>query len=146
MANREKGESTYTVKGTTYQMCLDSDAMVEMESAASTPTQRVFFPQVMSWAQQGSWTHQRILVWASLRKHHPEITLKQAGDLMLDSATEEMSHALRDLAIAATPDPKDIEALGVPPANPPAAQGTRERARRRRGTGTVSTDTAAASV
>ncbi len=145
MANTEKGESTYTVKGTGYRMCLDSDAMVEMESAASTREQRVFFPQVMAWARQGSWTHQRILVWASLRKHHPEVTLKQAGDIMLDSATEELAKAITDLAIASSPDPKDLETLGVKP-NPPAAQGKRERSRRRPGTGTVSTDTAAASV
>jgi hypothetical protein len=146
MANREKGETVFTVKGVDYTLLLDSDAMVAMEGAALRPDRVVTFSEVMHWAQMGAWTYQRILVWASLRRHHPEISLKHAGDLMLESAGEEMDRAMRDLASSAEPDPKDLETLGVPPTNPPSAQGTRERARRRRGTGTVSTGTAAASV
>ncbi len=147
MANREKGESRYLVAGKEYTLLLDSDAMVAMEDAASTPEQRMVYGQIMKWAQEGSWTHQRILVWASLRAHHPEITLKQAGDLMLQSAQDEMVQAFKNLSVSATPDPKDLEELGVNPARPPAAQGTRERKRRaRRGTGEPSSSTLAASA
>jgi hypothetical protein len=147
MTDRKTGETTYQIKGTTYQLKLDSDAMVAMEEAASTPDRRVFFHQIMALAQAGSWTHQRILVWAALRLHHPEVSLKQAGDLMLDSATDEMSRSIRELGVAATPDPADLEALGVPKADPPAAQTTRaRRTPTSGGTGSHSTGTAVASA
>lgn len=146
MTDRKTEETTYTIKGATYQLKLDSDAMVAMEEAASTPDRRVFFHQIMALAQAGSWTHQRILVWAALRLHHPEISLKQAGDLMLESATAEMSRSIRALAVQASPDPADLAALGVPPAPPPAAQTRTRRAPTSGGTGHSSTDTAGASV
>lgn len=145
MTDRKTGETTFTLRGTVYRLKLDSDAMVAMEEAASTPDRRVFFHQIMALAQAGSWTHQRILVWASLRLHHGEITLKQAGDLMLDSATEELNRSMSDLAVEATPDPADLEALGVAPSKDPPAPPTR-RAKTSAGTGTRSTDTAAASA
>jgi hypothetical protein len=134
--NRKTGDTTYQVQGTTYTLKLDSDAMVAMEEAASTPDRRVFFHQIMSLAQAGSWTHQRILVWASLRLHHPEVTLKQAGDIMLESAADEMARSIKDLTIAATPDAADLDALGVtPPANPPEAQ-PKKRGRKPKQVGT----------
>lgn len=145
MTTRKTDETTYQVKGTTYRLKLDSDAMVAMEDAASTDDRRVFFHQILQLAKGGSWTHQRILVWAALRLHHPEITLKQAGDIMLDSATDEMSRSIRALAVTASPDQADLDTLGVPPANPPAAQRTRRRRTPADGTGTDSTATADAS-
>ena len=148
MANKEKGESAYLVGGKEYILLLDSDAMVLMEAAASTPEQRVVYGQIMKWAQEGSWTHQRILVWAALRAHHPEITLKQAGDLMLQSAQEEMVQALKNLAVSATPDPEDLKELGIDPERPPAAQG-KTRGRKPRtppGTGAPSSSTLAVSA
>ena len=146
MANRENGDIPYQFNGSSYTLRLDSDAMVAMETAASTGEKEITFAQVMAKAQRGSWTYQRILVWASLQAHHPEITLKQAGDLMLASAQAEVARAMTDLATSATPDPEDLKELGVPPARPPSAQGTRERARRRRGTGAPSTSPPDASV
>lgn len=144
--NRKTGDTSYTVNGTTYTLKLDSDAMVAMEEAASTPDRRVFFHQIMTLAQAGSWTHQRILVWASLRLHHPEVTLKQAGDIMLESAADEMARSIKDLTVAATPDAADLDALGIKP-NPPEAQ-PKKRGRKPKadGTGQASTVTDAASV
>ncbi len=144
--NRKTGDTSYTVKGTTYTLKLDSDAMVAMEEAASTPDRRVFFHQIMTLAQAGSWTHQRILVWASLRLHHPEVTLKQAGDIMLESASDEMARSIKDLTVASTPDAADLDALGVTPKKPQAQGNKRGRKPKAGGTGMASTVTADASV
>lgn len=148
MANKEKGESTYLSGGKEYTMLLDSDAMVQMEAAASTPEQRVYYGQIMTWAQEGSWTHQRILVWAALRAHHPDITLKAAGDLMLNSAREEMARTFQNLAVSATPDPEDLQELGIQPERPPAAQGKKRgrKPKTRPGIGEPSSSTLAQSA
>jgi hypothetical protein len=138
-------ETTYKVRGTTYRLKLDSDAMIAMEAQASTPERPVFFHQVMELAKAGSWTHQRILVWASLQLHHPGITLKQAGDIMLESAAADMAASIRALAVAASPAQPDLDTLGVKPPNPPAAQ-ARPRRRTKGGTGTPSMPTRDASV
>ncbi len=192
MANRNTGNSTYVVDGKTYQLKLDSNAMIAMEEAASRPDRMRFFndvlsltgrvaaasddvqrrdalarltdavlgerenartehmrvmtfPEVMSLAQSGSWKYQRILVWASLQKHHPDVTLEQAGEIMLESAEMEMATTIADLAKSSTPDPKDVAALGVKP-NPPEAQPKKRGRKPKAGIGTASTDTAGASV
>ncbi len=195
MADRKTGTTKYVVDGKTYQLKLDSSAMVAMEEAASRPDRRPFFnrlllltgrigastseadrlaalsdmtgailterehaatdhlrpvvfPEIMQLAQSGSWKYQRILVWASLQAHHPEVTLEQAGDIMLESAESELAVKLADLAKSATPDPADLDALGVtPPANPPEAQ-PKKRGRKPKqvGTGELSTVSAGAAV
>jgi hypothetical protein len=72
--------------------------------------------------------------------------LKQAGDIMLESAADEMARSIKDLTLAATPDASDLDALGVKP-NPPEAQPKRRgRKPKADGTGQASTVTDAASV
>ena len=119
----------------------------ERQNARTDHLRIVTHTQVLALAQSGSWKYQRILVWASLQKHHPEITLEEAGEIMLESAEAEMAKAIADLGTSATPDPEDLKALGVKPANPLKAQ-TKKRGRPKTtsGTGENSTATDGASV
>lgn len=150
MANREKGEIDVTVEGRAYTLVLDTNAMVALETLFSTPGHEVTFDQVLARVNAGSVRHIRAFVWAALRRHHAEITVDGAGDLIhAAGGLQAFSNQLLAMVGGTTADPKDIKALGgggsggsgAADANPPKAQPGK-----RRGTGGRSTATRAASV
>ena len=51
----------------------------------------------------------RAFLWQALRKHHPDMTLEQAGALV-NAADSSMLKSLGDSTI---PDPQDVSALGL---------------------------------
>lgn len=103
-------ETTLRVDGRVYRLVLDINAQTLAEEAASTPQKEVAFTEIAESALRGRITASRLLFWASLQRHQPEITLAQAGDLL---SQEEAMAAMREAAKETVPDPQDVKEMGA---------------------------------
>lgn len=105
-------ERTLEIEGQSYRLVLDINAQVLIEE-----TKGCVFQDVVKRMLEGSRTDERLLFWAGLQRHHPDITLAKAGDLM--SAAAELPEAMMAGALQeTTPDPQDTKALGMKPKRP----------------------------
>jgi len=111
-------ETTLTVEGQVYRLVLDINAQILVEEQASTPTKEVSFQSVAEAAMKGRQTASRLLFWGSLQRHHPTITLAQAGDLM-SSVDLGAAAAMREAMKETAPDLDDVKELGVKPSKRP---------------------------
>jgi hypothetical protein len=114
MANGQRGEVSLTVSGRTYTLVLNTNAMAAIETHLSTPAKDVtwdeFWPRVL----RGSVRAICVLLWGMSRKHHPELTVDDVGELVdavggLPGLVSVVSAA----NTSATPDPEDLKATGV---------------------------------
>lgn len=116
MANRDKGEVEIAINGQAYTLVLDIDAMIDIEERLSTPDREVTFQEVMVKADAGSVRYTRAFFWALLRRYHRAVTLEQAGHLLMEAGgIQAVMRTLAPALTAATPDPKDLDILGVKP-------------------------------
>jgi hypothetical protein len=126
MANIQKGETTLTLGGVSYTLTLNLAAMIAAESALSTPTRHVAWGEIQQLVETGHYTHIRALFWAMLRKHHPQISLEAAGEL-IEEFGGEVSGAMFATQTAAAPDQADakaVESAGPRPRKARAVNGT----------------------
>lgn len=79
--NPFRGESPLVVDGRAYTLVLDFNAICVAEGELALDMDQI----VLNLDQRLSFTLLRALVWAGTRKHHPEITLEQAGNLCSDA-------------------------------------------------------------
>lgn len=80
MANPIKGEASLKVEGREYTLCFSIDAMCALEEKLDRTMQDIMSDLTDPTRIGVRLT--RALLWASLREHHSEITLKMAGDLI----------------------------------------------------------------
>jgi hypothetical protein len=106
MANPERGQVALTVEDRTYTLILDMNALCELEELLSTPSQAVTAAQAFVAAANLSYRHVRALVWAALRRHHPDLTLSAVGDLIeAAGGPEQLFETLKRVREASDPDP-----------------------------------------
>lgn len=103
MANPEKGETDLKLDGKTFIICLTAHEIVKIEQLYD-----VGITEISTWFQSQNmrlWRMQALL-WAALQRHHSEVTIDQALDMI---ATSENLKAVL---------PKLIEAINMsfPPA------------------------------
>ena len=128
MANRERGETSFTVGDKTYTFKLTTDAMAQLEDACSTPDKPMFFPEILDRVLKGSAKAMRLYVWASLQEYHAGITVKEVSKLIDDvGGITGLWDVLKQVTDTAQPDPEDVR--------PQTAQATTPK----RGTGGRST-------
>lgn len=125
MANAVKGEASIEVEGQTYVLAFDINAMCEVEYILDRSTDRI----LRELAAVPALNVVRALLWGGLRRHHPDVDLKGAGELIETlggpgPALEGIGQAL----VNAFP-----EARGDEPENPPkgASAGTGRRSLKR---------------
>lgn len=111
-------ETTLTIEGRAYRLVLDVNAQILVESKAGPDAT---FQSVVEAAMKGRQTASRLLFWGSLQRHHPDITLEAAGDLMSHVDTG-ASAALREAVTETMPDPADVAELGINHTRPRKAQ------------------------
>ncbi|QUS40574.1 hypothetical protein RPMA_18320 [Tardiphaga alba] len=125
MGNPHKGEVSLTAGGETYTLKYSVDAICRLEE--STGKNLTTLMTEMADASKMSLTMTRHMVHAALFEHHPEVTLKEAGEIM-----EANGGMLQSLA-------KVVEAIQIAF---PEASGTprppNRAARRKAGTGRAS--------
>ena len=123
--NRERGTVTVEAHGRSYTLVLDLNALVTVEGHFSTPDRHVTMIEISRHIARGSATHTLALVWAALQRHHPELTLTDAGDIIWAGGLAEFRAQVDALMQSLQADPKDLEALGAdgprPPQAPPAS-------------------------
>ncbi len=82
MANKLKGEVSFQSGEKTYTMRFSANALCELEDAlemgVNTVATQLANPESMRLKMV------RVVFWAGLRDHHPEITLHQAGEIITD--------------------------------------------------------------
>lgn len=82
MANPHRGEVSFDVAGKTYTLSYSINALCELEEAADLSVNQV--AALFDKPDRIRLTQARLLFWAGLRDHHPEVTVIEAGALMND--------------------------------------------------------------
>lgn len=113
MANVIKGEVAVEAHGQTYTLVLTTNALVELQGVFSTPETRVTLSEILQRVGENDIEYFRAFVWAATRRHHPALTLADAGDL-IDGAGGLAGFARQISALAASmrPDPGDAATVG----------------------------------
>jgi hypothetical protein len=93
MTNRIKGEIALQHDGKAYTMVLDFNALADFEDATGANAVKVLSSGDLSIRQM------RALFQVGLRRHHPEITLTEAGHILQSNMAK-----LGDAIAAAFPD------------------------------------------
>lgn len=82
MANKFRGDVSFESGGQTYTMRFSANALCELEDAlemgVNAVASQLANPESMRLKMV------RVVFWAGLRDHHPEITLHQAGEIITD--------------------------------------------------------------
>lgn len=95
MANPIKGEVDLTIDGKTYTIKLGRNALASVEGLLGKG-----FPEIaQALSSDPQIAVMRAILWAGLQRHHPDIDLFGAGDLMDEAGddliTEKIGEALR---------------------------------------------------
>lgn len=143
MANRERGEVSVEIDGTSYTLCIDLNAMCRLEEMFSTPDREVTFQDVLKKVNAGNLRYMRAIFWSAFLKYHPTLKLEDVSGLIqgaggIGGFSQKMLGQL-GLAVEATqPNPSDVAVLSRGAKSPRSAQarkpaggnGTRFTARR----------------
>jgi hypothetical protein len=93
MANVIKGEVAFEVEGRAYKLVLDFNALCEVEDVLGKGEMDLARPKAI-----------RAIFWASLLRHHPDVTVQEAGDLIgalgLERAGEVVAEAMNRSGLA----------------------------------------------
>lgn len=122
MANKYRGEHAVEIDGRAYTLCFSTNALCELEAIWGSPMQDI--AKALSREQLPSQIQLRALLWAALRDHHPDISLKDTGVLMDALGSAQTHMATLSAFIAAMPKRADGEASRDGSANPPVTPGT----------------------
>ena len=93
MANPHKGEVSFTVDGKAYKAVLNTNALCALEKELGAKVHSL----------ENSLTTTRAVLWAGLRKHHPEVTLEATADLMDELGFFAAGEVVRELFTLAFP-------------------------------------------
>lgn len=107
MANPHKGETDLTLDGTTYTICLTAHEIVKLEHLYD-----VGVIEIAGWLDPSNvrlWRVQALL-WASLQRHHRDITIDQALDMIANSSNLKVAVNKLVEAIQISFPPRDQDA------------------------------------
>jgi hypothetical protein len=99
----------------------------------STPERELTIADIIARVQRGSMRHMRAVLWVATRAHHPEMTHEQCGRLMPST----LAGSLGELVASMSPDPADMQELGVEGGARPMNAQKEKKKRRGAGTGDV---------
>jgi hypothetical protein len=103
MGNKVRGQTDFEVGDSTYSLHFTANGMCELEAAAGCSTM-AFLKRLDEAAASSDLSigDVRLLFWAGLKEHHPEITVQQAGSLMQELGGIDKAMALAGEAVAAS--------------------------------------------
>ena len=118
-ANPEKGELDITIGGQSYVLASSFNGLMEVQSLFAVDGVRPSIGSILKRAKDGDLEVLRALFWSTLRRHHPQIDLQKAGDLIDDVGGPSKLDALLDkVSKAGEPDTRDVDAVGGGAKNP----------------------------
>lgn len=124
MNNHLRGIATFVVAGKTYTMRGSIDAICTLEAISGKGmiaiTRELSDPDLMSLSLT------RQVLWALLQEHHPELTLKDAGDLIpAAGGMKAITKAIEEALVRMSPDiAKEAGGEAHPPTAGQAMNGT----------------------
>lgn len=85
----------------TYTLCFNTNAFCCIEGETGKP-----FNETLARLAPGKFmlSAARMTLWAGLREHHPDVTLKQAGEMLSPDNTAKILLAVSDAISAAFPE------------------------------------------
>lgn len=123
MSNRERGTVTVEIDERSYTLVMDFNALCELEEVLSTPGKERTIPEIIVQIQKGGVRFTRAFIWAALREHHPEVTIKEAGALVTKAGGPlGLAQQMQALTGSMLPDSADLAELGLDDKRPPPAQ------------------------
>ena len=136
MANPEKGEIDIEVRGHTYRLALDLNALCEFQELMYPGDSDFDMGEVVARIGKGNFVLSRALLWATLRRHHAAMTLRDVSDLVSGFGYKPWIELVPRLLEFMNPDAVDRGALtAAAPADRPTnaqADGTGARSMSRR--------------
>lgn len=103
MANEARGEREFEAYGKRYILKFSANALAELEAVLGLPILQMADKFT---AQNAGIRELRALVWAGLIEHHPEMTLKGAGELIDEVGIREVIDETLSAFEAAFPLPE----------------------------------------
>lgn len=100
MANRQKGEVGFELDGVEYTLSFSINALCELEDAMGASVQE-FAPKLANGVDMRT---ARLLVWAGMRDHHEEVTVKEAGRIASAYGLPEIMGKITDAFQLAFPE------------------------------------------
>lgn len=110
MANQLKGEVTAEAMGASYRLVLDFNALCEFEDATGLDPGDTIDALAKGEKVKAKLTTIRQLIRAALLRHHPETTVRDAGDLI--TADPSVLRRCLQAAMARGDEPGGAEAPG----------------------------------
>lgn len=110
MANQLKGEVTAEATGVTYRLALDFNALCEFEDATGLDPGDTIDVLAKDGKIKGKLGTIRQLIRAAMLRHHPEATVRDAGDLITADPT--VLRRCLQAAMARSDQPGGAEAPG----------------------------------
>lgn len=97
MANPQRGVVGLEAGGATYQLSFSVNAICELEAELDKPVAEIIAS--LQTPEQLRMASVRALVWAALRDHHEELTIKDAGRIATEAgigaAVQKVGEAIR---------------------------------------------------
>ena len=84
MTNKVRGKVDFEVDGTSYSLHFTANGMCELEDAAGCNAMAFLKRLESSAADNLSFGDVRLLFWAGLQEHHPEMSVRDAGALITE--------------------------------------------------------------
>lgn len=118
-ANPERGETKVDIGGTTYVLASTFNSMIALQQLFEKDGKIPPVESVLMRAQRGDLTAFRAVFWAMLRRHHANVTVEQAGDL-IDAAggVAALDEMLNRAQTTSAGTPEDVTALRGAERNP----------------------------
>src|SRR5215471_2988914 len=86
MANPQRGEIDLDVNGKTYTLALDLNALCELQAVLRpNDPDSIELDEVMRKVGKMNPTYLRAFLWATLRRHHRDVTLTGVSDLIVEA-------------------------------------------------------------
>lgn len=104
MANSNRGEVVLPVGGLEYKLSFSINAICELEDALNMPVAKI--ADGLNDAGNVRMSTIRTVVWAALRDHHEEVTVKEAGQIATDAGIPAVMSAIGQTFALAFPEVK----------------------------------------
>lgn len=102
MANPHRGETSVEIGGKVYTLRLTTNELCQVEELLDRDV-------AVLMSQLARFSTVRALFWAATRERHPELTLKDVGELMHEHRVGAFMKAVSDAMAAAFPKPEPTE-------------------------------------
>lgn len=129
-ANPERGEVDLTIGGKSYVLAMGFNGLIALQNLFAVDGVKPTVDAILQRMTRGDFEAFRGVFWALFLRHHKDVTIERAGELMDEIGGMDALDGLLTRAMEqGHPDPDDTKALGA------ASRRPQKAAQSRRGTG-----------